>query len=91
MALAKRLLLTINIADHAGPFSQLAFFCLALPPTLVIAALSQNYLERRSGKFLHTQLQKYPALIGLPSTPDQSRTHYPVPAGNQPLQPPAHF
>ena len=64
MALAKRFLLIIRIGEHAGPWSQLAFICLALPPSLVMAAISQKYLERRAGVWLHSQLQLWPSLFG---------------------------
>jgi peptidoglycan/LPS O-acetylase OafA/YrhL len=67
MALVKHFLLAIRIGEHAGPWSQVVFFCLALPPSLVAAAVSQEHLERRTGAWLHAQLRRRPSLIGLAS------------------------
>ena len=45
MAVVKRLMTEIGLVELAGSLSQPVFFVLALPPVLVVSALSQRYLE----------------------------------------------
>jgi peptidoglycan/LPS O-acetylase OafA/YrhL len=67
MSVLKRILLMMRVGEHVGPWSQLVFFCVALPPSLAIAAVSQNVLEKRAGLWLHAQLRRWPSLIGASS------------------------
>lgn len=45
MAVVKRIMGELGLVDLAGQFSQPLFFLIALPPTLIVSALSQRYLE----------------------------------------------
>ena len=54
MAVAKNFLVATGAAELAGEAAQLVFFVIALPPSLVLAFLSQRWLEKELTAFLRT-------------------------------------
>lgn len=61
MAVVKRAMYETGLVDLAGSFSQPVFFLLALPPALVVSALSQKYLEVGATNWLRAHRTLGPA------------------------------
>lgn len=62
MAFVKRGLLRAGVPDLAGPYSQVVFLVVALPISVLAAAVSQRLLEDRLGKRLHRELRRRTAV-----------------------------
>jgi peptidoglycan/LPS O-acetylase OafA/YrhL len=59
MSIVKHFMYVTHIVDRAGPFSQAAFFALALPPSLILAWISQITLEKRVTTWLRRRLESW--------------------------------
>jgi peptidoglycan/LPS O-acetylase OafA/YrhL len=65
MAVIKKAMYMSGVATIAGPWSQLLFLLLALPPTLMVSRLSQIWLEGHATRFIRTRAsRKVPAYNG---------------------------
>ncbi len=58
---AKRALVLAGLVDRLGPATQLVLFVVALPPSLLIAAASQHYIEGRFTRWLRSLGPRKPA------------------------------
>ncbi len=75
MAGVKRAMYVSGVVRAAGPAAQLAFFLLALPPSLLAAHYSQLILERSAGQWLRRRLHHPAPLVA------RAETIHPAPLG----------
>lgn len=65
MAVIKKAMYLSGVVVLAGPWSQLLFLVLALPPTLLVSRLSQIYLEGHATRYIRNRAsRKMPAYNG---------------------------
>jgi peptidoglycan/LPS O-acetylase OafA/YrhL len=69
MAVVKGLLIQRGVAAAAGDHAQLLFFVLALPPALLVAGLSQRFIETRLTARLRFLLDRRPPPEHAPNVP----------------------
>ncbi len=63
MSVIKQVMVHSGVVELAGPSSQLLFFVLSLPPSLLIGWLSQRVLERGVGTWLRHRLHHRASLV----------------------------
>ena len=73
MALVKRAMLSAGIAGAAGPAAQLVFLACALPLSIVVAHVSERFLERGIAVRLRAMLHHRPPLA-TPAPPGEAVT-----------------
>src|SRR6202012_3266803 len=59
MSMVKHAMYVTHVVDRAGPWAQAAFFVLALPPSLLLAWISQITLEKHVTTWLRKRLEAW--------------------------------
>ena len=67
MALVKRVIETTGLPLMVGAWSQAIFLLLALPPTIIVAWLSQKWIEQRLCGWLRALVRNQPRTVNLPT------------------------